>query len=69
MVVNGLSVIEEEPALRKLVLKYANISMSLANACLVRLSEKYPLLPVVTVDSDFRVYRRNGRQPLPMVSP
>lgn len=69
ILLNGLSVLEEETALRKLALKYVNIPMSLADACLVRLSEKFPLLPVLTVDSDFRIYRRNGRQHVPVIIP
>jgi hypothetical protein len=33
------------------------------------LSELYPDLPVITVDGDFRVYRRNGREAIPTVMP
>jgi hypothetical protein len=43
--------------------------MSFADACLVRMSELWPAAPVFTLDSDFRVYRRNKRQSLPLVCP
>jgi uncharacterized protein len=36
--------------------------MSLADACLVRLSEILPDSVVVTTDADFRIYRRHSRQ-------
>jgi uncharacterized protein len=33
------------------------------------MSEIYPQCHVLTLDSDFRVYRRNGRQLIPMITP
>ena len=47
--------------------RYANVPMSFADACLVRMSELWPDAPVFTLDSDFRVYRRNKRQSLPLI--
>jgi uncharacterized protein len=55
--------------LKKLMARYVNVPMSLADACLVRLSEIYPDCHVFTLDSDFRVYRRNGRQMIPTIAP
>ena len=49
--------------------RYANVPMSFADACLVRMSELWPEAPVFTLDSDFRVYRRNKRQSLPLICP
>jgi hypothetical protein len=43
--------------------------MSFADARLVRMSELWPDAPVLTLDSDFRVYRRNKRQSLPLICP
>jgi hypothetical protein len=43
--------------------------MSFADAGLVRMSELWPEAPVFTLDSDFRVYRRNKRQSLPLICP
>lgn len=56
-------------ALKKLMARYASVPMSLADSCLVRMSEIYPKSHVFTLDSDFRVYRRNGRQMIPTIAP
>jgi hypothetical protein len=45
------------------------VPMALADACLVRMSELSARSAVVTVDGDFRIYRRNGRQAIPVVMP
>ena len=49
--------------------KYADVPMSLADACLVRMSETLPEPILVTTDSDFRMYRRLGRKAVPMLMP
>jgi uncharacterized protein len=56
-------------AVRKLMAKYTSVPMSLADACLVRMTELDGRARVVTFDSDFHVYRRNGRQVVPVVMP
>jgi hypothetical protein len=43
--------------------------MSLADACLVRMSEIVARPLVVTTDADFLVYRRHGRQVVPCITP
>jgi hypothetical protein len=43
--------------------------MSLADACLVRLSELHADSEVLTLDSDFRIYRRHGNRIIPVVLP
>jgi hypothetical protein len=43
--------------------------MSFADACLVRLTELLPDPVVLTTDTDFRVYRRHGRQAIPVAMP
>jgi predicted nucleic acid-binding protein len=48
---------------------YSDQPMSLADACLVRMAELHPDARVFTLDSHFRVYRRNRRQVLPLVIP
>lgn len=55
--------------LRGLMRKFANVPMSLADACLVRMTELEPQSVIVTLDSDFRVYRRNRRQVIPTIMP
>ena len=64
-----LSVIAEREALWKLIHKYQDLPMSLADACLVRLAELHPSASVFTLDSHFRVYRKNGRQQIPVIMP
>jgi predicted nucleic acid-binding protein len=44
-----------------LVEKYGDVPMSLADACLVRMSEVVPNCVVLTLDRDFRIYRRHKR--------
>ena len=56
-------------ALRTLITKYASVPMSLADACLVRMSELDPTTVVLTLDTDFRVYRRSGRLVVPVIMP
>ena len=57
-----------EPVVR-LIEKYANIPMGLADACLVRMTETLADPIVLTTDEDFRVYRRHSRQVVPCVTP
>jgi predicted nucleic acid-binding protein len=59
---------ELEPVLR-LMDKYANVPMSLADACLVRMTERLADPLLLTTDDDFRVYRRHSRQVVPCVMP
>lgn len=63
------SLAAEARALTTLMTRYASVPMSFADACLVRLSELMPKAVVATLDSDFRVYRRNGRQVIPLLMP
>lgn len=53
----------------KLMRKYTDVPMSLADACLVRMSEILPDAVVVTADADFRIYRRHERQVVPCLTP
>jgi uncharacterized protein len=53
----------------RLLQKYADVPMSLADACLVRMTETLSDPLVLTTDSDFRVYRRHSRQIIPCVMP
>ena len=53
----------------KLLQKYTNVPMSLADACLVRMTETFSAPVILTTDSDFRIYRRHSRQVVPCVMP
>lgn len=65
----GFSVAKEGRAVAELMEQYRDVPMSLADACLVRISELWPDAPVFTLDSDFRFYRRNRRQQIPVIAP
>ncbi len=60
---------EHVPALSKLHQKYRDKPMSLADACIVRMAEIYQQHFVLTLNSDFTVYRRHGRDPLALIYP
>ena len=49
--------------------KYADVPMSLADACLVRMSETLADPVVLTTDADFKFYRRHSRQVVPCLMP
>ncbi|MGA9473659.1 MAG: hypothetical protein WBV36_14430 [Terriglobales bacterium] len=50
--------------------RYDDRQPDLADLCLIRMSEIHAELPILTVDeTDFRVYRRNGREVIPIVCP
>ncbi len=57
------------PQLASLAKRYKDRKPDLADLCLVRMSELYPKHSVITVDADFRIYRRNKREVIPLISP
>jgi uncharacterized protein len=58
------------PQLAALAKRYADRHPDLADLCLVRMSEIHPRHSVITVDrADFRVYRRNKREAIPLICP
>jgi uncharacterized protein len=59
----------EIDALHALMKKFVSVPMSLADACLVRMTELDQRSVVLTLDSDFKIYRRNRRQVVPTISP
>ena len=59
---------EFEPVVT-LIDKYSNVPMSLADACLVRMTETLADPILLTTDGDFRVYRRHSRLVVPCVMP
>jgi uncharacterized protein len=59
----------EKGAIRRLLRRFADVPISFADACLVRMSEIHTDCLVWTLDSDFRVYRRSGRQSIPLMIP
>ena len=56
-------------AVSTLFKRYENVPASLADASLIRLAEIHDAPVLLTTDSDFRIYRRHGRQTIPTISP
>lgn len=63
------SLSNEIAAIENLMSKYKDVPMSLADACLVRMSELIDNSVVFTLDSDFHIYRKNGKQKIPLIIP
>lgn len=56
--------------LSELAKRYDDRRPDLADLCIIRMSELYPRHTVITVDeSDFRVFRRNKRETIPILCP
>ena len=69
VVQSGMALSQEIAPVRELYQRYDNLPASLADACLVRMSELYEPCAVLTLESDFHVYRRHGRKVIPMICP
>ena len=56
--------------LEELASRYADRKPDFADLCLIRMSELFPKHPVITIDrEDFRIYRRNKRDMIPLICP
>jgi predicted nucleic acid-binding protein len=60
---------DQAASVRALMQRYGQVPMSLADACLVRMTELLNDPAVMTFDSDFRIYRRSGRAVVPLIAP
>jgi predicted nucleic acid-binding protein len=60
---------EHLAAVTRLITKYHDVPMSLADASLVRMSELHDRASIFTLDTDFKRYRRHGRQAIPLIYP
>lgn len=69
LVTVSFSLQTEARPVQQLLMRYANVPMSLADACLVRLTEVHGESVLLTLDSDFQIYRRRGRSPIPLIRP
>jgi predicted nucleic acid-binding protein len=65
----GFDVQAEIKPLRQLLRRYRETRISLADACLVRMAELVADGVLLTLDSDFRIYRMHGRQVIPARMP
>lgn len=64
-----LSLAAEIESVGQLMTRYKDVGVSLADACLVRMSEIHSRCRILTVDRDFLVYRRQGRRTIPLIAP
>lgn len=60
---------EESKAVAELMSRYQSVPMSLADGCLVRMSELYANSEILTLDSDFLIYRRHRNTVIPVILP
>ena len=65
----ALEIENQVPDLRALMRRYRDRPMSLADACLVRLSELHSGSVIFTFDADFLIYRRYGSKVIPVLMP
>jgi predicted nucleic acid-binding protein len=63
------AIADHRPDVFRLLRKYRDRPMSVADACLVRMAELADQSQVFTTDRDFLVYRRKGRHAIPLLSP
>jgi predicted nucleic acid-binding protein len=69
LVIPDFNLAAELPAIGQLLRRYESVPMSLADACLVRMAELHRDAAVFTLDSDFRIYRKNRRQVMALIYP
>ena len=65
----AMSLQDEITPVRALFERYDNVPASLADACLIRLAELHEPSRILTLDGDFRIYRRNGRKTIALITP
>ena len=65
----GFDMEAEAETLKQLVKRYESVPMDLADACLVRMMEMHPGSKVLTIDSDFHIYRKHGREAIDVIMP
>jgi predicted nucleic acid-binding protein len=69
IVMSGFALDEHLAETSRLMRRYRDMPMSLADACLVRMAELYNDSVIFTTDTDFQTYRKNGRQTIPLIGP
>lgn len=68
-ITQSLALKPERKRVCEILMTYSNLPASLADACLVRMSENHPKRKVFTLDSHFHIYRRNDTEPIPLLIP
>jgi len=59
----------DQERIQVILTNYQNVSASFADACLVRMAEIHDSSQIMTLDSDFTIYRKSGDVPLNLISP
>jgi predicted nucleic acid-binding protein len=65
----GFCLSDEVQAIEELITRYENVPMLVADACLVRMAELHPESTILTLDSDFRIYRKHRNQQILLITP
>jgi len=60
---------DEFSAISMLLKRYKNVPISLADGCLVRMAEQITNSCICTLDSDFKIYRKDKRKIIPTLMP
>lgn len=60
---------EELPRARELMMRYRDRPMDFADATLVTVAEQYGIRRIVTLDSDFYIYRIHDREAFDVINP
>ena len=60
---------EQFDRVHQLSLKYSDTPMDFADACVVRMTEVHATSSIMTLDSDFRIYRKNDKKMLSLHIP
>lgn len=61
--------VEEVERVGELLHRYQSVPISLADACMVRMAEQYASSYLLTIDSDFNIYRKERNQLIPAIMP
>lgn len=69
LVVVAFRVEDEVAALRRHMERYSDLPTTVADACLARMAELAAGSRVLTLDSDFLIYRIHGRRVIPTILP
>jgi uncharacterized protein len=69
IVVVDFSFADQAAETLRLMRRYHDTPMSFVDACLVRMAEQLTHAVIFTTDSDFRTYRKHGRQVIPVIMP
>lgn len=69
LIIIDFSLNKEVNTLKKLMLRYSNVPMSFADACLVRMLELHDKSKILTLDNDFNIYRKTNRHVIQTIMP